>query len=124
MRLLVLALAALCVSASRRLSLNPCDPTVFLLGHGAPAKRQGLTFGPQGIMDKLDARIDPAGHGRTQLGLMPSCLAEKAIPIKFLGSEGLKRALAWLAHECIAKDCVVYTSLKLKKPVGLELRIL
>ena len=122
MRLLPLLLLTGLAVATRRLSLTPCDPEVYILGQGAPTKTAGYTFGPQGIMEKMDARIDTTGRGKAQLAAIPPCLAEKAIPVKFFGPDGLRRALVWLKKRCEAQDCVVYTSMALKSITGIQIR--
>jgi hypothetical protein len=102
-------------SALRRLSLNPCDVETFILGHGAPTKLEGKTFGPEGIMPMMDARVSSSTKGAELLSKLPPCLQERAIPIKFVGPAGLQRAVTWLMTLCHHKDCVVYTSLRNNK---------
>jgi hypothetical protein len=111
MLFLIGLLSAACVDALRRLSLKPCDLDVFVLGQGAPTKLTGVTFGPGGKLDLMDARVPSSPKGAEILSKIPKCHAERARPIKIIGPEGIHRAVTWLETECRAKDCVVYTSI-------------
>jgi hypothetical protein len=110
--LFLIPLLVCSVAALRRLSLSPCDVEVFALGQGTPTAREGITFGPDGIMPLMDARISASPKGGELLAKIPSCLKDQVRPIKFIGINGLKHAVKWLEKECMRKDCVVYTSIR------------
>lgn len=106
---IALLLLPLMVAAARRLSMDACSHSVYVLAQGAPLEKGMVIPMTRGYVSFRD---DDTGKGTALVEQMLACQRETAFSIKVMPG-GLDRAIAWLERECMSKECVVFSAVEL-----------